>query len=182
MKKLIAATSLFALVAACATAPEIAAEDAELEVPASSADTPIVDPMKADTVSREIVTTMSSDFGEYGLDLASMDDTVAPGEDFFKHVNGKWLDTFEIPADRSRYGAFTMLAEMSEQRVRNIIADLAAKSPAPDTLEGKIAAYYNAYMDEAAIEAAGLAQIQPMLEERFTPGSSAAGNNAVFLI
>ncbi|MBB34485.1 MAG: zinc metalloprotease [Hirschia sp.] len=165
MKKLIAATSLFALVAACATAPEIAAEDAELEVPASSADTPIVDPMKADTVSREIVTTMSSDFGEYGLDLASMDDTVAPGEDFFKHVNGKWLDTFEIPADRSRYGAFTMLAEMSEQRVRNIIADLAAKSPAPDTLEGKIAAYYNAYMDEAAIEAAGLAQIQPMLDK-----------------
>ena len=44
-----------------------------------------------------------------------------PGDDFFAYVNGKWLDTFEIPSDRTRYGSFTLLAEKSEQRVRKMI-------------------------------------------------------------
>ena len=72
---------------------------------------------------------------------------VHPGDDFFRHVNGTWYDEFEMPADRTRYGAFSLLREKSEQRVKFIIDDLSAEKPDPATLEGKVAAYYNAYID-----------------------------------
>ena len=107
---------------------------------------------------------MSSDFGAFGLDLTSLKDSVHPGDNFYEHVNGKWLDTFEMPADRSRYGSFTLLREMSEQRVRHIIEDLAAAETESGTLEGKISDYYNAFMDMEAIEAAGLSPAQPFLD------------------
>ncbi|MAF60483.1 MAG: zinc metalloprotease [Blastomonas sp.] len=94
-----------------------------------------------------------------------MNPAVKPGDDFYAYVNGKWLDTFEIPADRARYGAFTLLAEKSEQRVRKIIDELAATKPAIDTGAGKVAAFYNAYLDTAAIDAAGLAPAQPYLDK-----------------
>jgi putative endopeptidase len=84
---------------------------------------------------------------------------------FYAWTNGKWLDSFEIPSDRSRYGSFDLLAEKSEQRVRKIIDDLAAQKPAIDTPEGKIGAYYNAYLDTDAINAAGLAPAQPYLDK-----------------
>lgn len=114
---------------------------------------------------RPIVTTSRDDWGSFGIDMVSQKDEVRPGDDFFKHVNGTWLDTFDMPADRSRYNSFTLLAEKSEQRVRNIIDELAAASPAENTLEGKIAAVFNAYMDTEAIEEAGLSPAQPYLEK-----------------
>tara|TARA_R110002111_G_scaffold119567_3_gene182501 strand:- start:1258 stop:3240 length:1983 start_codon:yes stop_codon:yes gene_type:complete len=89
---------------------------------------------------------------------------VNPGDDFFAYVNGLWLDTFEIPSDRTRYSSFTLLAEKSEQRVRKIIEELAAAKPDPATLEGKVATIYNAYLDTDAIEAKGLTPAQPYLD------------------
>jgi len=104
-------------------------------------------------------------WGSWGVDLSVQNAAVKPGDDFYAWTNGKWLDSFVIPADRSRYGSFDLLAEKSEQRVRKIIDDLAAAKPETDTSEGKIAAYFNAYMDTDAIEAAGLAPAQPYLDK-----------------
>tara|TARA_R110000824_G_scaffold31756_5_gene103054 strand:- start:1635 stop:3803 length:2169 start_codon:yes stop_codon:yes gene_type:complete len=103
-------------------------------------------------------------WGQWGVNLDNVKTGVNPGDDFFVYVNGKWLDTFEIPSDRTRYGSFTLLAEKSEQRVRKIIDELAAAKPDPATLEGKVAGIYNAYLDTAAIEAKGLTPAQPFLD------------------
>ncbi|MEM8919721.1 MAG: M13 family metallopeptidase N-terminal domain-containing protein, partial [Pseudomonadota bacterium] len=103
-------------------------------------------------------------FGEFGLDLETVAQDTAPGDDFFRHVNGVWLDTFEIPADKSRYGVFTLLSDRSEAQVRAIIEDTAAAAPDPGSLEGMIANYYNAFMAESVIEDKGLAPLAPYLE------------------
>lgn len=100
-------------------------------------------------------------WGEWGVNTDTKDTSVRPGDDFNAYVNGAWISSFEIPADQSRYGSFDLLREKSEQRVRFIIDDLAAASPAIDTPEGKIGAIYNAYMNTDAINAAGLEPVAP---------------------
>ncbi len=122
-------------------------------------------PAEAQAPDRVLDTVSPDVWGDYGLDLTTGNPDVHPGDDFFMHVNGGWYDTFELPADRSRYGSFDLLAEKSEQRVRWVIEDLAAEKPSVDTPPGKVAAVYNAYMDTEAIEAAGLAPAQPYLDK-----------------
>ncbi|MEO0674289.1 MAG: M13 family metallopeptidase [Pseudomonadota bacterium] len=96
------------------------------------------------------------ELGVFGVKTEDMDLSVAPGDDFFQHVGGKWMDSFEIPSDRSSYGSFTVLAERSEQRVRSIIED-AARANAPDgSVEQKIGDYFASYLDVDAINANGL--------------------------
>ncbi|MEC7949243.1 MAG: M13 family metallopeptidase [Myxococcota bacterium] len=119
----------------------------------------------AEAPPARVLQTVSPDvWGDYGLDLSTGNPDVHPGDDFFMHVNGGWYDTFEMPADRSRYGSFDLLQEKSEQRVRWVIEDLAAETPSVDSPQGKVAAFYNAYMDTDAIEAAGLAPAQRYLD------------------
>ncbi len=120
--------------------------------------------MKMESTTREVVTTAPDYWGSYGIDETAINTSIKPGDDFYAYVNGTWLDRFDIPADRSRYGGFTLLAEKSEQRVKFIIEDLAEANPPVNTLEGKIAAVFNAYMDEDAIEARGLRPVQPFLD------------------
>ncbi len=93
-----------------------------------------------------------------------MDPAVKPGDDFFRYVNGKWLSTFEIPADKARYGAFDALADKSEADVRTVVEGLAADKPAAGTTAAKVADMYSSWMDEAGIEARGLAPLQPYLD------------------
>ena len=159
MKSLLFATSALALLMACSPADKTSAE--ATSGPSTFAET---EASASDFTPREVKATGRDDWGAFGLDLESVQEETHPGDNFFRYVNGAWLDTFEMPADMSRYGGFTILREKSEQRVRNIIDELAAAEPATDTLEGKIAAVYNAYMDLDAIEAAGLAPAQPYLD------------------
>lgn len=99
-----------------------------------------------------------------GLDLAGMDKAVAPGDDFYEYTNGAWLKTAVIPPDQSSTGIFDVLVELTDARVREII-ETAAASAAPAGSEGrKIGDFYAAFMDEAAIEARGLASLKPELE------------------
>lgn len=120
---------------------------------------------EAAAAERVVETSSRDDWGAFGIDLYSVKADVHPGDDFFNHVNGTWYDEFEIPSDQTRYGAFTLLREKSEQRVKFIIDDLAAAKPDPATLEGKVAAFYNAFVDTDAIEAAGMAPVQPYLDQ-----------------
>lgn len=151
---------LFASVAALALS---ACGAQEANQTAATADIDKLDAASEDT--RVVETTSRDDWGEFGLDLYSMDKTTHPGDDFFRYVNGTWYDEFEMPSDRTRYGSFTLLREKSEQRVKFIIDDLAEAKPDPATLEGKVAAYYNAFVDTDAIEQAGLAPVQPYLDQ-----------------
>jgi putative endopeptidase len=95
-----------------------------------------------------------------GIDLATFDRSVRPQDDLYRFVNGRWLDTVEIPADRPRYGAFDALAEESEARVR-VIVEAAAASPQPPGSDArKIGDLYASFMDEATVEALGREPIE----------------------
>src|ERR1700723_2136327 len=93
---------------------------------------------------------------------AGMNPEIRPQDDLFGHVNGHWLDTVVIPADKSSWGPFTELADLAEQQVHAIISELAAATPA-DEDGRKIAALYTSFMDEAAAAARGLDPVRPQL-------------------
>jgi endothelin-converting enzyme/putative endopeptidase len=97
-----------------------------------------------------------------------MDLAVRPQDDLFGHVNGHWLATEEIPADKGSWGPFLQLADIAEQQVRDIIEELAEQVAAgeqdldPDAM--RIASLYASFMDEATVESLGTAPIRPLLE------------------
>lgn len=97
--------------------------------------------------------------GTYGFDTAGMDRSIAPGDDFYGHANGAWARSTTIPADKSNYGAFNVLADLSQARTREIL-EAAKADPA-----SKIGTSYATYLDTAAIDAKGLAPIQPWLNQ-----------------
>ena len=96
--------------------------------------------------------------GAFGFDAAGMDRSVAPGQDFYRFANGTWARTTAIPADKSNFGMFTVLDELSRERTRDILE----KAKVDPT--SKIGAAYAAYLDQSAIDARGLAPIQPWLD------------------
>ncbi|HKU17625.1 MAG TPA: M13 family metallopeptidase [Steroidobacteraceae bacterium] len=104
-------------------------------------------------------------YGSFGVDLAQMDTSVKPGDDFYRYVNGKWLDSFAIPADRASYGTGTVVFEKTEADLHAILDELAATRPAAGSVEQKVADMYAGWMDEAAIEARGLEPLQPFLAQ-----------------
>ncbi|GGZ64317.1 peptidase M13 [Lysobacter xinjiangensis] len=101
--------------------------------------------------------------GSFGFDVAGMDRAVAAGDDFYLHANGGWMRDTEIPADRSSYNSFTSIALETEKQVRNIIEGAAKDGSATGDLR-KVGDYYTAFMDEAGIEARGLAPVKPRLD------------------
>ena len=104
-------------------------------------------------------------YGTWGVDLAGMDPSVKPGDDFFRYVNGKWAASTQIPPDRTSYGAFAVLRDLSESRVRTLIDGWAAdKKLKAGSDEAKIATIYRAYMDEAAVEKLDARPLQPHLD------------------
>jgi endothelin-converting enzyme/putative endopeptidase len=86
-----------------------------------------------------------------------MDPEVRPQDDLFGHVNGRWLDTEEIPSDRSSWGASSLLNELSEKRVRAIVEEAAEQADAADkgTPTQQIGHLWRSFMDEDRIEALG---------------------------
>jgi predicted metalloendopeptidase len=98
-----------------------------------------------------------------GVDLAAMDTAVKPGDDFFAYANGAWAGAAEIPADRSTWGATAQMRELTDKRNAELIQAAAAAKAAPGSEAQKVGDYYAAFMDEAAIEAKGLAPVKPEL-------------------
>ncbi|BDT58061.1 peptidase M13 [Massilia varians] len=88
---------------------------------------------------------------------------VLPGDDFYAYANGEWMAKTEIPADRGSWGAMYVLAEDTNARIVKLIEDAAAsKSASPEAR--KVADFYTAWMNEAAIESAGLAALKSRLD------------------
>jgi putative endopeptidase len=100
----------------------------------------------------------------HGIAVANMDTSVKPGDDFYEYTDGGWIKRIEIPPDRARIGVFNSLADLSNKRTVGLIEDAAkANAPAGSNVN-KIAGLYNSYMDEAGIEAKGVAPLRPHLD------------------
>ena len=98
-----------------------------------------------------------------GIELEERDPELHPGDDLYLHMNGRWIERSDIPADKARYGAFTVLAEEAEKAVLDIIersGDVDASTEA-----GKVGDLYASFMDEKHIEDLGHAPLLPLLEE-----------------
>ena len=103
--------------------------------------------------------------GTLGVDLRHLDRSVRPQDDFYGFVNGTWLKTVQIPADRARYGTFIELAERSEQALKALIEEAAADtSAAPGSDTQKVRDLYASFMDTERVNALGLAPAAPELE------------------
>ena len=100
-----------------------------------------------------------------GIDLAGMDKSVAPGDDFNAYANGGWLKATPIPPDKAGYGIFTILADETRTRTRALIEEVAKAAPAGNADARKIGDYYASFMDEAAIESKGIEPLKPQLAE-----------------
>ncbi|HEY0012950.1 MAG TPA: M13 family metallopeptidase [Allosphingosinicella sp.] len=148
MRKLLIILSLSTTaLAACTTSGDNAAPAA-----AAAADTTVMsDPAPLPERPRP-------QLGSFGFDLAGMDRSVDPGDNFYNFANGAWERATEIPADRSNYGMFTLLDDLSKSRTRAIVEE-AAQQPG-----SRIGDFYSSFMDEARIEQAGIAPIQPLLQ------------------
>ncbi|MFM7463277.1 MAG: M13 family metallopeptidase [Actinomycetota bacterium] len=96
-----------------------------------------------------------------GIIKENFKQSIRPQDDFYRHVNGAWLDTAEIPADRAVDGSFYALRDQSEERVRAIIES----ATGPKGSDGqKIGDLYQTFMDESSIETAGITPIKSDLE------------------
>ncbi len=104
--------------------------------------------------------------GGWGFDLAGMDRSVKPGENFFDFTDGTAVRNIVIPADRTNFGSFVVLTDLSEKRVHEILdAASAHVAGEPADAIGKAGALYHAFMDEAAADAHGAAPLKPELAQ-----------------
>ena len=95
-----------------------------------------------------------------GINKKNMDTKVKPGDNFANYVNGAWMKTMKIPADKASYGAFDMLYDQSQKDVKAIIEEAAKSNAADGTDEQKIGDYYASFMDRKGRNAKGTTPIQ----------------------
>ena len=98
---------------------------------------------------------------------AGMNPEIRPQDDLFGHVNGRWLDETEIPADRSSWGPFVQLADVAEEQVHAIIEDLARQVAAGEDVDDdahKIGDLFASFMDTEAIARNGLRPVRPLID------------------
>ena len=147
MRTLLAVLAVGTMLGGCATrsAPIPAPPEAAL-VPQAAAPVPAVQAPKPQ-------------YGAFGFDTAGMDRSILPGNDFYGFANGTWAKTTPIPADKSNYGMFSVLDDLSRERTRTIIEEQARN---PNSAIGNA---YSSFMDQAAVEAKGLAPFEPWLNE-----------------
>ena len=115
-----------------------------------------------------------------GIDVSSMDRSVRPQDDFFRFVNGNWVNKTPIPSDMSSYGTFSMLRDEASAAVRAIVEGAVAEKAAPGTMTQKVGGFYSSFMDTARIESLG---VQPIARELAAVNAIASVNDlpAAFL-
>ena len=103
-------------------------------------------------------------YGTWGFDLSGEDTSMKPGDDFFRHANGAWLDKTQIPPDKAVYSLRIIMTDFTEQRLRELME---ASNPTgnPSTLEEKAGAFYHSFMDEARVEQLGAKAIERALND-----------------
>ncbi|MCV7382934.1 M13 family metallopeptidase [Mycolicibacter longobardus] len=104
---------------------------------------------------------MTSPATSSGLDLTHLDSAIRPQDDLFGHVNGRWLDGYEMPPDRATDGAFRALFDRAEAQVRDLLT-AAAESGTAGTDERRIGDLYASFLDEETVRDRG---VEPLLAE-----------------
>jgi len=99
-----------------------------------------------------------------GIDTTAMDTSVKPGDDFFSYVNGAWIATAEMPADKSRYGVFDILRDESQESVKAIIEESATGDFPKGSDEQKVGDLYKSFLDWEGRDARGIEPLQPELD------------------
>jgi len=99
-----------------------------------------------------------------GIDKSLMDTSMKPGDDFDKYANGAWEKNTEIPADKSNIGVFTTINDEAQKREAALVDEIAKSNPAAGSDEARIANYYKAYMDTAAIEKRGISPVKAYID------------------
>jgi putative endopeptidase len=101
-----------------------------------------------------------------GIEIGNIDAAVRPQDDFYRHIDGKWLDRTEIPADKAAYGAFTELADKAEVNLRAIIEGAAADTARPSgSVTQQVGDLFRSFMNEARVEQLGAAPIRAQLQQ-----------------
>ncbi|HEY2101918.1 MAG TPA: M13 family metallopeptidase [Chthoniobacterales bacterium] len=103
-------------------------------------------------------------YGTWGFDSAGSDSSTKPGDDFFRYVNGIWIDKTQIPPDKPAYSLRLAMTDLTEQRLHDMMEGFAAKAD-PASLEGKVGAFYRSFMDEGRIEQLGPKAIASELDD-----------------
>jgi len=100
------------------------------------------------------------------IDAKNMDTSVKPGDNFYEYVNGQWIKNHPVPAEYSQYGAFTILYEENQKKLRSLIEKVSAQENASKgSVAQKIRDFYNSGMDTAVIEKLGVKPIAVELEK-----------------
>jgi putative endopeptidase len=99
-------------------------------------------------------TRSGAHYGTWGFDFSGEEQTVKPGDNFFRYANGTFIDQLVIPPDRSSYGVTSEMAAVTQRRIRSLIEDQ-VEHPGSDPNARKVAALYRAFMDEDHIERLG---------------------------
>src|SRR5450432_2922866 len=97
------------------------------------------------------------------LDLASIDSSVKPGDNFYLFVNGKWINKTKIPASQSAVGGFTDLYYETQDVLHHLLDSLSKANLTPGTIQQKVGDYYASGMDSVTIEKRGLEPLKPYL-------------------
>jgi len=105
-------------------------------------------------------------YGAWGLDTTGMDANTSPGDDFFRYANGTWLAHAQIPADKPAVSFRLQMTDRTEARLHDMMeASAQTAAHQPSDLEGKVGAFYKAFMDEAHVEALGTTPLDPLLAD-----------------
>ncbi|MER2996346.1 M13 family metallopeptidase [Pontibacter populi] len=118
-----------------------------------------------DAASTASASTTEMNMGT-GLDLANLDTTVNPCEDFYQYANGGWVKNNPIPASESMWGSFNELAEKNNAVLRELLTEAASNAT---TTKGSAAQlvgdFYAAGMDSVAVNKAGMTPIKPEMQQ-----------------
>ncbi|MDB5447771.1 MAG: peptidase, partial [Phenylobacterium sp.] len=98
--------------------------------------------------------TAARRLGAWGFDLSGRDTAVSPGDDLFRYADGSYVKSLQIPPDRSRYGAFDTLVELSQNRMRAVLEKASADKAATGE-RAKVGTMYRSFMDQARVDALG---------------------------
>jgi putative endopeptidase len=99
-----------------------------------------------------------------GIDVAGMDKSVAPGDDFNAYTNGGWVKATPIPADKASYGMGAILVDETRKRTQALMQEAAQGGPGVNADTRKMGDFYASFMDEAAIESKGIAPLKPQFD------------------
>lgn len=101
----------------------------------------------------------------HGIVVSSIDRSIKPGDDFYHFANGEWIQHAQIPPDRAALDVWSKLGDLSNERMQDLIKEIASSSEPAGSGLRKVADLYNSYMDEGGIEAKGAAPLKAHLDE-----------------